>query len=206
MDYDAACLSVSNKKDNEDRVVNIQRGATRLIVVADGAGGIEGGATAAQLSIAAITGSRMIPTLTRQPSFWENTLSMLDAYIFNASDAGECAVVIAAIVDGHLVGASVGDAGARLFTKAEDHNLTSAQHVKPLLGSAVAEAVPFGPIRFDGTLVVGSDGLFKYATVDAIRERCTRPSADEIDRTLIELVKLPSGDYHDDTTVAVCKA
>ena len=206
MDYDAACLSVSNKKENEDRVVNIQRGATRLIVVADGAGGIEGGAAAAELVIAAVTGSRMIPTMTRQPSFWENTLSMLDGYIFNASEAGECAVVIAAIVDGLLVGASVGDAGARLFTKAEDHNLTSAQHVKPLLGSAVAEAVPFGPVRFDGTLIMGSDGLFKYATVDAIRESCAQPSADEIAHTLIELVKLPSGDFHDDTTVAVCKA
>ena len=206
MDYDAACLSVSNKKENEDRVVNIQRGATRLIVMADGAGGIEGGAAAAELAIATITGSRMIPTLTCLPSFWENTLSLLDGYIFNASDAGECAVVIAAIVNGLLVGASVGDGSARLFTKSEGHNLTSAQHVKPLLGSAVAEAVPFGPIRFEGTLVVGSDGLYKYATVDAIRESCSRPTAVEIVHTLIELVKLPSGDYHDDTPVAVCRA
>jgi PPM family protein phosphatase len=83
--------------------------------------------------------------------------------------------------------------------------LTSGQYVKPLLGSAVAEAVPFGPIRFDGTLVLGSDGLFKYAAVDAIRERCEAPSAGAIARSLIDLVKLPSGDFHDDTTVAVCR-
>lgn len=112
MDYDAACVSVSTNKENEDRAVNVQRGATRLIVVADGAGGTEGGTAAAEMAVAAITGSRMIPALTRQPEFWENTLSSLDGYIFNATETGECAIVIAAIVDGLLVGASVGDAGA----------------------------------------------------------------------------------------------
>ena len=62
-----------------------------------------------------------------------------------------------------------------------------------------------GPVRFDGTLIVGSDGLFKYTSVDAIRTHCDADSADEIARSLIDLVKLPSGDFHDDTTVAVCR-
>lgn len=84
--------------------------------------------------------------------------------------------------------------------------MTSAQYVESLLGSAVAEVVPFGPVRFAGTLVVGSSGLFQYATADTIRERCARPSANEVAAALIELVKLPSGDFYDDTTVAVCKA
>jgi len=51
-----------------------------------------------------------------------------------------------------IVGASVGD-------------LTEHQYRKPLLGSGAAI-----PINLDGTLILGSDGLFKYADFSQISQ------------------------------------
>ena len=174
-------------------------------MVVDGAGGIEGGTAAADLAVSAIIGSRMIPSLTRQPGYWASTLSLLDGYLYQDAEAGECAVVIAAIVDGFVAGASIGDAGAWLFTRNDDIHLTAGQRVKPLAGSGKAEARAFGPVPFEGTLIAGSDGLFKYATLDAVRNSCIVQPAELLARSLIDLVQLPSGDFHDDAAVAVCR-
>jgi serine/threonine protein phosphatase PrpC len=205
MEYNTAHLSVAANSANQDRVVDEQRGATRLLIIADGAGGRADGGQAAELAVNSITGSRMPPTLTRQPDYWASTLSMVDGYIYREFTTGECAIVVAAIVDDVVVGASVGDSGAWLFACENDHHLTAAQRRKPFLGSGNATCIPFGPVRFDGTLILASDGLFKYAAIDAIRDAATGRDASNVADSLIDLVRLPSGDLNDDTTVIVCR-
>ena len=101
MAHDVATLSIGSGPKNEDRVISIERGATRLIVVADGAGGTGNGAEAAELALKSIIDSRLIPTLVRDPNYWSQTLSLLDGYVYGENEAGECTIVVVGPVD-HL--------------------------------------------------------------------------------------------------------
>jgi serine/threonine protein phosphatase PrpC len=71
------------------------------------------------------------------------------------------------------------------------------------LGSGRAAPVSFCRPTLDGTLVVGTDGLWSYTTPDkvaeAVRGRTPAGAAEE----LLPLVRLPSGMYQDDVGVAV---
>jgi serine/threonine protein phosphatase PrpC len=118
---------------------------------------------------------------------------------------GETTAVIAIVSASGVVGASVGDSGAWVV-RADDHvDLTSAQVRKPLVGSGSAHPVRFEHGAFDGTLVVATDGLFKYArqadTCSAARDAdmASVPSA------LVGLVRLPSGGLQDDVAIVVCR-
>jgi hypothetical protein len=54
--------------------------------------------------------------------------------------------------------------------------------------------VTIEPVPFDGTLLVASDGLFRYATThDIVRN---------LDR-LVDLVRLPNGALQDDISVVI---
>lgn len=176
-----------------------------VIVLADGAGGTgAAGARAAEVFVA-----RVRAALTTSTRLAEVDLAALvdetDRVLHADGRGGQTTAVIAVVTDGRVRGASVGDSEAWLVPPEGDDVLvlTAAQARKPLVGSGAAAATGFGPTLLSGTLVVGSDGLFKYAARAAIVRTARAPA--EVDR-LVQLVRLPSGRLQDDVSVAICRA
>ena len=120
---------------------------------------------------------------------------------------GQCALV-AAIADGAGVvdGASVGDCEAWLLGAQGDVlELTRTQQRKPLLGGG-GGAVPFSAnLEAGSTLLLGSDGLFKYVPRRAIVAACEAADVDAIAAELVGLPRLSSGQLPDDLGVVVAR-
>jgi serine/threonine protein phosphatase PrpC len=186
----------------QDRAEIISCGDRTILVLADGAGGISGGAPAADLFVQLVRASS---DRLRTAEDCAHLLVTIDRELAHRNDCGETTAVIVIVDASHIFGASVGDSAARLFTKDGAGELTYGQQRKPLLGSGSAFARPFNwPIE-EGTVVVASDGLWKYAPVEAIASRArTRDSADLALR-LAELARLPSGAFQDDVAVITCR-
>jgi serine/threonine protein phosphatase PrpC len=114
------------------------------------------------------------------------------------------AVVVSISNDGAVYGASVGDCEAWVFGDGEPRNLTEQQVRKPLLGGGDAHPVGFSTQLGSGTLVVASDGLWKYmdhARIAAIV--ATRP-LERAAAALVDGVRLGSGALQDDVAVMLC--
>jgi hypothetical protein len=81
---------------------------------------------------------------------------------------GEAAAVVVAVVDGWIVGASFGDAGAWLIGDAGRVELTAGQHRRPLLGSGALRQVSLALARARGRLVLATDGAWNCAPLEGI--------------------------------------
>jgi serine/threonine protein phosphatase PrpC len=157
------------------------------IVLADGAGGTARGARAAERAVAQLAAS--------------DDFEAVDAELVTLG--GQATAVAIAIEGATLRGASVGDSEAWLVNGDDVTVLTERQQRKPLLGDG-GLPVPFSS-RFVGTLVVGSDGLFKYVARAHIVAACTAATVDEVAEALIAAAELPSGGLQDDVSVIVCR-
>ncbi len=62
-----------------------------------------------------------------------------------------------------------------------------------------------GPTPLDGTLVLGTDGLFKYCPHTALLAITRSPNLDEIPQQLLKATALPNGRLQDDVGVIVCR-
>lgn len=182
----------------DDRAAAFDFAGGKLLVVADGAGGLSGGAAAAQ---AVVDYFRNL-TSTVEPD-WTGVLMQLDRYLASSASFGETTAVVAHVTPRHVVGASVGDSGGWMFAVGIWLNLLEDQKRKPLIGSGKAVPVGFGPFPAGDRLLLGSDGLFKYVDADRIGELAL---LDPMDRAVLELVqaaRLPSGKLQDDITVVI---
>jgi serine/threonine protein phosphatase PrpC len=104
-----------------------------------------------------------------------------------------------------ICGASVGDSEAWLILAQGCHALTARQRRKPMLGTGAAVPVSFCMPWAEGTLLLGSDGLFKYALADTIGEVARGGTPGAACDALVDLVRLPSGKLQDDIAVVVCR-
>jgi PPM family protein phosphatase len=181
----------------QDRADILRVGTGYLFVVADGAGGTSGGAEAAEFLVNAIRNRAAID------SKWAAMLGETDLALAANASAGETTAVVVLITDGEVSGASVGDSGAWLVGAEQVLDLTENQSRKPLLGSGRARPVSFGPVPFRGRLVVGSDGLFKYADPQVIRSLAAQSLVEEAAEALVQATRLPGGSLQDDVTVIV---
>ncbi len=184
----------------EDRAAFFPTSNGAVLVVADGAGGMGGGAATAEALVAAVESALDV----QSAQGWATLLEMFDA----GQHLGETTAVVCSIIDDELVGASVGDSGAWRV----DHrgaativDLTHAQRRKPLLGSGRAVVVPFASRLGEATLLLASDGLLKYAPAERIAAyvRCT--DLDAIAGELLGLVRLRSGALPDDFSVLLAR-
>jgi serine/threonine protein phosphatase PrpC len=181
----------------EDRAAVFEYAEGLVAVVADGAGGLSGGARAAQAVVDAVQRAGWAPDART----WVELLSRLDAEV----GPGETTAVVVAMGPDRMVGASVGDSGAWWFDMAGGHELTRGQRRKPLLGSGGAVPVELRlEGRRAGTLVLASDGLWKYVPWDRLPGALQRAPAEAASR-LVELVRYPSGELPDDVAVVVCR-
>ena len=195
--------SYPSGKINQDRVATAANEKGFIIVLADGAGGFGDGALVAQFivdkAIEAFN-ERILVGSSECASF----LAKLDQLLIAQGEQGESTAVILVVESNSILGASVGDSGALLIR----HNksvieLTDHQHRKPLMGTGRANPIAFGEVFLEGTILVASDGLLKYTSLEAIKSIVTTNAIDDIANRLVDLVRLRNNVLSDDTTVVV---
>src|SRR5436309_1473254 len=115
----------------QDRVELIQACGRAVLIVADGAGAMKGGAQAAEMCLQRV----------RQSAAWLDSedhcvrlLTDIDREIAAAAECGETTGVVTVISAHRIFGASVGDSAAWHFTPGAADQLTRFQERTPLLG------------------------------------------------------------------------
>ena len=185
---------------NEDRVTILRMPDDVVIAVADGAGGTGGGARAAEVALGTVR--RSITDHRFDRGALEEALLDVDGNL----DGAETTLVVARLHPGGIEGLAIGDSEAWVIGADKIH-LTANVPRKPLLGSG--EAVPahfaFPPLATDATLVVGSDGLFKYVKPDVINRLARGVDVFEAAKALADAARLPNGDLQDDLSVVLCR-
>ena len=186
----------SSRIAGQDRAFVFVRPRGLVIALADGAGGTSNGAVAAQAFVNAVG-------VTSPETSWTAVIEALDQDAPRLGH-GQTTAVVVTLDPGGIGGSSVGDSGAWLI-RDEVIDLTDGQVRKPLGGGG---CVPFvfhaGPIG-NATLLVASDGLLRYGKQQDIAAIARGPDLAAAARSLIELVRLPSGALQDDVAVVLCR-
>jgi PPM family protein phosphatase len=198
---------VAARAVSADHVATIPIGDAVVLLVADGAGNSSAGGVAAEALCA-----RLASTV-RDGGFdpdeegsWAHLLAECDARLFGEGNGGETTAVALYLAPGRIVGASVGDSEAWLLEANGFYVLTEGQVRKPLVGSGRARPVAFRHATARGTLLLASDGLFKYAAWDLLRATLAREEDVEcIAGAFCELPRMPSGALPDDVGLVVCR-
>lgn len=118
---------------------------------------------------------------------------------------GQSTAVVLSVSGSGISGASVGDSAAWLIAGADVLDLTEGQRRKPLVGGG---CLPFRVkhMAYSGnTLLVASDGLFRYAKPADVARIANGPDLSAAARALVDLVRLPSGTLQDDVAVVLCR-
>ena len=188
-----------------DRVEVIAGDGGCVLAIADGMGGRSGAALAAEGWIAAVRVAAEQRQRWTDPDYWLDVMRRADRAIDAHPSAGETTAVVMAVTDAGLCGASVGDSGAWMIGDDSFIDLTRGQVRKPGLGTGMAVVVPFRMKRLEGTLLLGTDGLFKYASIERICQCVRAHEPESLPGELINLVRMPRGGLQDDVAVAVCR-
>jgi PPM family protein phosphatase len=189
--------------DLQDRAEFIWRDSNLVLVVADGAGGMGGGAEAAEFVVNGI--KMQIVSTDLNSEALNDILVSLDREMAALASFGETTCVIAVLSDNGVIGTSVGDSGSFIFSKAGVDHLTANQIRKPFLGSGRAIPIGFSRDHFDGTLLVASDGLLKYTSQEKIAATIGVTDLDAAARKLVDLVRYQSGALPDDVSVLLAR-
>jgi len=188
-----------------DRAEFFEREPVVVMVVADGAGGIGGGAEAASHVVRQVAEAVRVERDLLDPGLWCALLKEADASLLSDRDAGETTAVVAACSPTQIAGASVGDCGCWMLAPERRVGLTLRQQRKPLLGSGGAIPVPFARSFSAGTVLVASDGLLKYASMESIASVALHHPVDDAVGRLVDLVRLKSGALPDDVAIVLCR-
>lgn len=191
----------SDRAAPEDAVRVVQTAGTAAFAVADGAGGIGGGARAARLVVDGFTEIMgEVEPRNATPGQCCEFLVRLDAQIQRDSEAGESTAVVAVVRENQVVGASVGDSEA--WVMGGDGNceiLTSSQR-RSRIGSGQADPVGFRATVAGATLLVATDGLFHAAQAETIRTALLGEPTPEM---LVSLARSRSGRLYDDVALVL---
>jgi serine/threonine protein phosphatase PrpC len=189
-----------------DRVATFSLGDSMVLVVADGAGNSASGRLAAEVLVANVRSAVAASTFdVRLPESWAELLSRCDRSLEEANHGGETTAVLVCICAGVVLGASVGDSEAWLQSGSTTTVLTEDQQRKPLLGSGRAAPVSFIQPCRAGTLLVATDGLFKYAPGERVRAALAGQDMEHIADELLQLPRMQSGALPDDVGLVLCR-
>ena len=186
---------------DEDRIAVRRTLGGLIVAVADGAGGVGGGAAAAQSLCEIVTD--VSPDARRTPLDWVAAIQKADRAMMTSAAGGLTTAVVLETSGTTAFGASVGDSGAWIIGSKGIVDLTQHQFRKPLVGNGEAYPVPFGPVEVQGRLLVATDGLLKYAARAELTKRALDGALDHAVRTLVDAVRLRSGGLQDDVAVAL---
>jgi serine/threonine protein phosphatase PrpC len=196
------CKLASGRQHSEDRAEVFQRGDDLVVVVADGAGGIRGGAVASAALVETVRAVSDNATLdVHDADMWRVLLAEADGTLA-ARMAGETTAVVVVVGPTGVTGVSLGDSEAWIITATSIDDLTRSQE-RARLGRGHAIPVAFERRRLDGVLLVATDGLFKYASPGRIASTVRAGEVSRASERLTALVQLPSGGYQDDVAVVV---
>jgi serine/threonine protein phosphatase PrpC len=189
---------------DQDRALILPFSGGLLLAVADGAGGIGGGAEAADLAVSWLAehSSRLV---SAAPEELCCLLTTLDGVLLDDRSAGETTLVLALVRGDEVVGASVGDSEAWLIGHEGYAALTEDQRRKPLLGSGEAFPVAFHAELEGRSLLLGTDGLFRYAKPAALCAAVATSRIADLPAALVAAIRLQSGTLQDDVALAVCR-
>lgn len=195
----AVFQTAAGNPENQDRGAIIDCGTRLVLVVADGAGGLGGGAEAATMAVDLV---RQEAADLNDPDSCVSVLRNVDRAIARDKVAGETTCVVTVVAESSVYGASVGDSGAWVIGEQGPADLTKHQTRKPFLGSGCALPVSFNHKIMGGeNLLLATDGLFKYTSSDRIVDACRLVSPETAVKQLINLVRYASGALPDDVTV-----
>jgi serine/threonine protein phosphatase PrpC len=114
----------------QDRAALIDVDGGLVVVVADGAGGVAGGSSAAEAMITAVSAAvDAHPRELWTPAFWAEVLHEADASMASKGAGGESTAVVVALGQ-DIVGASVGDSAAWILGSSGLVDLTAEQRRK----------------------------------------------------------------------------
>jgi serine/threonine protein phosphatase PrpC len=184
----------------QDRAKILRIGDRIVFIVADGSGGRSGAAEAAELFIHSVC--EVAENLTAAQDCFR-LLCELDQKIAQANNCGETTGAVVVVSSGELFGANVGDSAAWLFTQDGKQELSRLR--KPYLGTGVAAPHQFTSKASSGTLVVATDGLWKYTSLELIEGKARTGKPESLAGELAELVRLRSGAFSDDIAIATCR-
>jgi serine/threonine protein phosphatase PrpC len=193
----------SGRQNTEDRAEVFLRDEDLAIVVADGAGGMRGGAAASGVLIDVVRAFTEKATAhdMRDADRWAALLKEVDATLA-AKKAGQTTGVIVVVSPTRLFGVSVGDSEAWIIDEEKIEDLSRGQET-PRLGTGRAVPAVFHRARLDGVLLVATDGLFKYASPARIAATLRAGDVSQAADRLAGLVQLPSGGFQDDVGIVV---
>ncbi|MBL8677732.1 MAG: protein phosphatase 2C domain-containing protein [Myxococcales bacterium] len=189
----------------DDHVAVARREDGVVLALADGAGNDErGGALARWIVdelVARATAAKNLPSADTLAKWCEE----LDVEWFGREAAGESTVVVASVDGARVWGASAGDSGAWLVHSGSYVELTGEQRRRPLVGQGRATVMAFGPVQFQGVLMLATDGLLKYAPEQKIQHLATDANVSVAAAKLVDVARTASGGLHDDVAVIVCR-
>jgi serine/threonine protein phosphatase PrpC len=182
----------------QDRAGVREVGDSVVIALADGAGGTGGGSQAAQAVVDAVFAA------VAQGPAWASLLADLDRDAMRLG-GGQTTAIILSVTRTGVVGAAVGDSGAWIIRDTGIEDLTAGQFRKPLVGAGCVPFAVRGRSLEGGTLLVASDGLIKYASQATIARVASGADLALAARSLVDLVRLRSGELQDDVSVVLCR-
>jgi len=184
----------------QDRVDIVRFDDKTVFIVADGVGGRSGAVQAAEFFV------RFARDAAANLTFTQDCLRLLcelDQKIARADDCGETTGAIVVVSEGEVFGANVGDSAAWLFTPEGNDELSRVR--KPYIGTGVAAPRQFARKSSPGTLVVATDGLWKYTSLELIEQKARGGNPERLEAELADLVRLRSDVFPDDIAVATCR-
>ncbi|HJZ56335.1 MAG TPA: protein phosphatase 2C domain-containing protein [Gemmataceae bacterium] len=181
-----------------------------LVCVADGQGGRAGGRKAARLAceVAAATACSRTSEELADSGAWQTILSDADAAVAADAEAGFTTLIGFAVRNEFLVGASCGDSAVFVVSGTELLEPTKRQFKNPPVGSGEADFIPF-EVRLarPWRVLAMSDGVWKYAGWQRVRELAARLGGEELIAALQAAARLRlSGEFPDDFTVVLVEA
>ncbi len=200
--FQTARILDSYRRRSEDRAEVVQHNSGVVVAVADGAGGMSGGDEAANFVVMWVKSFVSRTENLGVPEQWAELLTKLDFQI--SCQGGQAAAVIVAVMENGICGASVGDSAAWVVGNGCD-DLTRNQVQKPLLGSGAAKPVAFERAAWDGTVLVASDGLVKYASREKICGTAAQREFASLGREIVNLARLRSGALQDDLSLVLVR-
>lgn len=196
--------SASPRPSSDDRASAVRIGANVIVAVADGVGGITGGATAAERFVAGVMESTSAPDFDLlNAESWLGLLVALDHEISRLPEGGETTGIALVVTPSAIVGAACGDSQAWVINDVDAYALTDDVPRKPRLGSGRARPSSFSS-HVRGRLVVATDGLFDYVPMDAIR-RVVVENRDDTANALIRLIERRYRALPDDVAMVVIR-
>lgn len=184
----------------QDRAEIFNSQGRTVIAVADGVGGLSGGTLAADTFVYNV--QEAVQYLTDAEKC--RKLMMQVDWILSGDLNGPKTTGIVVVIDSkRLFGAACGDSAARIYQADREIEVTPPGRSKPFLGSGSAPIADF-EIELIGTLVVATDGLWKYSKSPDIWRTIRNTVAERLAAALADLSRLQSGNLPDDIAVVTC--